>query len=69
MVGWVCTARPETCAHCGRSAVLLARTRRCDPCETDAYDATMMREFPWFVPHGPTLRVLAAAREGVEASC
>ena len=63
MGGWLCTARPEKCAHCGRSAILLARTQRCDLCEADAYDAIMMREFPrWFVPYGPRLRALAAAR-------
>ena len=58
MGGWLCTAERETCARCGRPAVLLARTRRCDVCETDAYDAAMSREFPqWFVPHGPGLRL------------
>jgi len=69
MGGWLCTALPETCTECGRSAILLARTQRCGLCEADAYDATMMREFPqWFVPYVPVFRAVAAARVGV-ASC
>jgi hypothetical protein len=67
MGGWLCTARPEACGECGRSATLLARTRRCDLCEADAYDAAMLREFPqWFVPYRPRLPELTAVR--VEAA-
>jgi len=51
MGSWLCTALPETCMECGRLAILLARTLRCDLCEADAYDAIVKREFPqWFVP-------------------
>lgn len=63
MGGWLCTARPEKCAHCGRSAILLARTQRCDLCEIGAYDAPVMQEDARYVPQGPKLRARAAARE------
>ncbi len=69
MGSWLCTALSETCTECGRSAILLARTQRCDLCEAGAYDAIMMREFPqWFVPSVPRLRAMAAARVGVVPS-
>ena len=51
MFGWLCTARPEVCASCGGTALLLARTCRCAGCEARAYDAEMTRLFPmWWRP-------------------
>ena len=63
MGGWFGTATPEKCAGCGQLAILSIRTRRCDLCETDAFDADMMLKHSWWVPYGPKLRALAAARE------
>ena len=68
--GWLAVYSPTGNVYgVRRSAILLARTQRCGLCEADAYDATMMREFPqWFVPYVPVFRAVAAARVGV-ASC
>ncbi len=48
MFGWLCTARPEKCSACGGTAILLARTSRCDDCEARAYHEEMRRLFPFW---------------------
>jgi hypothetical protein len=68
MGGWLGTATPEKCAHCGQLAILWICTRRCDLCETDAFDLDMMRKHSWYVPLSPRLRALATAHGGV-TSC